>query len=85
MKRVGGQRPIFPILAVLFWRDDGRYSFSDDAVSFRSIAEAMDHHQNETATRGSQRAAGIRKAKPYRTGQNEVYRTKRRVTRRKRG
>jgi hypothetical protein len=54
-------------------------------VSFRSIAEAMDHHQNETATRGSQRAAGIRKAKPYRTGQNEVYRTKRRVTRRKRG
>jgi hypothetical protein len=79
-----GQRPLFLMLGTVFQRDDGLYSLGldFDAVSYRSIAEAIDAYlTRETKTAAlRKRTAAIRKSvKTHTTGQN-AHTTRRRGT-----
>jgi hypothetical protein len=85
----GGHRPIFPALCTLVWGDQGGFyvGLADDAAGpFPTIQAALTAAINpETKRAAPARAARIRKSTPIRQVQNAVYKTKRRVTRRKRG
>jgi hypothetical protein len=93
---LGGQRPIFPMLAVLIWADDGGFYVNNfDSPWFPTIAAALDAVANSTPTKNGRlgRAAAIRKKRrlpparrstPKRQVQIDFNTTKRRLKRRNR-
>jgi hypothetical protein len=64
-RSMSGQRPLFPALKDIVALDQGGFAIGlwDDAPAFRTLGEALDASQDETATRGQWMAA-IRKSTP---------------------
>jgi hypothetical protein len=98
VKGFGGQRPIFPLLAVLIWADDGGFHINDfDSPWYPTVAAAIDAAVTSPKTnsaalrkrtaviRKKRRTPSARRSTPTGGAPHEYSKPKRNYARRKRG